>query len=241
MGAHVHDGIDGLPAEPEIERDMGMARRAGEIVIVGFARGRIAALRLNRDDRPATCDGRELKCTVATARIILRRAPGLREIILQGLRQARERRAVVGDAPGQLLLQQCFAERLNRRNIEAGPPQIGQQRLDRRQRIEPDRMRDLMRTARVVREHERHPLPGGRRLGEAPPGSNARGDGLDALLIGPVRQMRKLQIGIALRGRFEAHHAREQAAVDLRKHHVHREIAGRQAAQRFRPVLAPCR
>ena len=183
--AHVHDGINPLPAEPEIERDIGMARRAGEIVIVGIARGRIATLGLDRDDRVAALDRSEVERAVAAARIGLRRAPGLREIILQTLRKARERRAVIGDAPGQLLLEQCLAKRLDGRNIEAGFSEIGHQRFDRGERVETDCMRDLVRTSGIVREHDRQPLRGGRRLRKPPPGRNAGGDGLHALFIRP--------------------------------------------------------
>ena len=62
--------------------------------------------------------------------------------------------------------------------------------------------------------------------------------GIDALAIGLMRQMRELQIGIALARRLEADDAGKQPSVDFRQHHMHGEIGRRQAAQRRRPILA---
>ena len=54
MRAKLNDCIDLLPAgEPEVERDIGVARRQVEIVIIALARGRVAAVGLNRDDELA--------------------------------------------------------------------------------------------------------------------------------------------------------------------------------------------
>jgi hypothetical protein len=116
------------------------------------------------DGKPYTADASqsaawnrgEMERAVATTRIGLRRAPGLREIVLQGLRKARERGAVFGNAPVQGLLEQRLAERMDRIDIEAGLREVGHQGFDRGQRIETHRMRNLMRTARIVREHECH-------------------------------------------------------------------------------------
>ena len=82
-----------------------------------------------------------------------------------------------------------LSEPIDWRNIEAGLREVGHQCFDRRQPIEPNGMRDLVRTARIVREHDRHAFLGRRLLREAPPGGNARGDGLHALLVGAMRQM----------------------------------------------------
>ena len=54
MRAELNDRVDVLLAgEPEIEGDIGVARRQVEIVIVALARGRVAAVGLNRDDELA--------------------------------------------------------------------------------------------------------------------------------------------------------------------------------------------
>ena len=47
--------------EPQIERDIGVAGRAREIVIVGNTARNFAALRLNGDDRLAAPDRGEMK------------------------------------------------------------------------------------------------------------------------------------------------------------------------------------
>ena len=189
MRAHVHDGVNRLRAEPQMERDIGMTRRAGEIVIVRVTRIRLAALGLNRDDRSAASNRRKLERAVSTAWIVFRRAPGAYEIILQGLRKARERGAVIGHLPSKVLIEQRLAERADRLDIEAGLCEIGHQGLDRRERIEANRMRDLVRTTRIVREHDRQPLLAARLLGEKPPSRDAHGNSRHALRIGPVREM----------------------------------------------------
>src|ERR1700729_4310264 len=52
--AELNDRVDVLLAgEPEVERDIGVARRQVEIVIVALARGRVAPIGLNRDDELA--------------------------------------------------------------------------------------------------------------------------------------------------------------------------------------------
>ena len=95
-------------------------------------------------------------------------------------------------------LSSVCAKRIDRRNIEAGFSEIAEQRLDRSERIETDRMRDLVRTSGIVRQHDRQALVGGWCLREPPPGRNAGSNGLHALVIRLMGQMRKLQIGIAL-------------------------------------------
>ena len=82
MRAHMDQRIDALPAEPEIERDIGVTRHAGEIVIVGVAARDLAALGLHGDDGFAAPDRSEMKFAVANLRIALRRAPRARQIVL---------------------------------------------------------------------------------------------------------------------------------------------------------------
>jgi hypothetical protein len=102
-------------------------------------------------------------------------------------------------------------------------------------------MGDLVRAPRIVREHDRQPLLAGRLDRKPIPGRDPRNDGADAFVVGSVRKMDELQIGIALVRRLEAHDAGEQPAIDLRQHHMHREVTWREAAKRFRPILAPGR
>ena len=239
MRADVDDGIDSLLPEPEMERDIGMTRRARQVVIVGIAVPDITALRLNGDDRLAASDRGEMKGAVTAIGIILWCSPRARQIILELLGKTGERLAIFAHVPSQFTAQERVARRPHRLDVKSRRRKIRQQRLDRGQRIEADGMRDLMRTARIIREHQRKLLVLRGLAGKTVPGSDTRDDRRDAPGIRPMREMRELQIGIALARLLETHDAREQAAVDLRQHHVHREIAGRQAAQRQGPILAP--
>ena len=78
MRAHVNQRINALPAEPKIKGDIGMARNAGEIVIVGGAACDLAALGLDSNDGFAGADGCEMKFTVANLRVALWHAPRAR-------------------------------------------------------------------------------------------------------------------------------------------------------------------
>ncbi len=94
-------------------------------------------------------------------------------------------------------------------------------------------MRDLMRPAGIARQHDGKPLVA--RPASSPAAARRKCDATTAsiaLAIGLVREMRELQIGIALARRLEADDTGKQPAVDLRQHHMHREIGRRQAAQR---------
>ena len=76
MRAELNDRIDFLLAgEPEIERDIGVARRQVEIVIVALARGRVAAIGLNRDDELAKPHEAELERPVDGVAIVGGAAP----------------------------------------------------------------------------------------------------------------------------------------------------------------------
>src|SRR5581483_2060203 len=114
--------IASLLAKPEIERDIGMTRCAREIVIVGIARRYVAAFRLNRGDGVAAFDRCKVELSVAAGGIVVRRAPGPGEIVLQGLREFCELGAIVIDVPGQLLPQEQVAEILGKSDVEAGLP-----------------------------------------------------------------------------------------------------------------------
>ena len=75
--AELNDRVDLLLAgEPEIERDIGVARRQIEIVIVALARERVAAVGLNRDDELAKPHEAELERPVDHVAIVGRITPG---------------------------------------------------------------------------------------------------------------------------------------------------------------------
>ena len=57
-----------LAREPEMERDIGVARRQRQVVIVALARGRVAAVGLHRDDELAEPHEAEAERAVDAAR-----------------------------------------------------------------------------------------------------------------------------------------------------------------------------
>ncbi len=88
-------------------------------------------------------------------------------------------------------------------------------------------MRDLVRAARIARQDDREALGMGRRCREPMPGRHSRDRGVDARIVGLVRQMRKLQVRIARARRLEADDAGKYPSIDFRQHHMHREIGRR--------------
>jgi len=130
MRADVDDGVDTLPPEPEMERDIGMAGHARQIVIVGIAMTDITALRLNGDDRLAASDRGEMKCAVTAIGIVLRGAPCTRQIILELQGNTGERRAIFVHVPRQFPAQKRIARQLHRLDVKPCTREIGQQRLD---------------------------------------------------------------------------------------------------------------
>src|SRR5947209_191213 len=76
MRAHMDQRMDPLLPEPKIERNIGVAGNAGEIVIVDIAACDLATLGLDRDDRLAASDSGKVEFAVAYLLIVVRRAPG---------------------------------------------------------------------------------------------------------------------------------------------------------------------
>ena len=115
--------------EPEVEGDIGVARDAREIVVVCLAAFHLAALGLHGDDRLAAADCSEMKSAVANLRVVLGRAPGIPQIVLQDLRQRAQRGTIIRDAPRQSLRAERVPQRLHRGDIEAGGAEIAKQSL----------------------------------------------------------------------------------------------------------------
>ena len=89
--AKLDERVDALLArEPKVERDIGMARRERQIVIVALARGRVAAVRLHRDDELAEAQEAEPEGAADQAGIVGGFAPG-------GAQGALERRRCRGE------------------------------------------------------------------------------------------------------------------------------------------------
>ena len=71
MRAELDDRVDFLPArEPEMERDIGVARRKDGVVIVALARERVAPVGLNGDDELAEPDEAKLERPVDDIAIV---------------------------------------------------------------------------------------------------------------------------------------------------------------------------
>ena len=77
MRAELDQRVDPLLArEPEIEGDIGVARRERQVVIVALARRRVAAVRLHRDDELAEAHEAEPERAVDQRGIVRGLAPG---------------------------------------------------------------------------------------------------------------------------------------------------------------------
>ena len=75
VGADMDERVDGLDApEPEVDGEIGMARRAALVVAVGLAILRPAAIRLKGDDQPAGSQMRDDEVAVDEGGILLGRA-----------------------------------------------------------------------------------------------------------------------------------------------------------------------
>src|ERR1700730_16806021 len=134
-----------LASDPQIERDGGVPGGACEIVILRVPIADIAAFGLHRNDRLAAPNRSETEHPVPDLWIILDRAPGAFEIFLQHDWKLFQRSTIFGKAKGQPSLAERTPQRMSGLDIETGRAEIAQQRLDRGQRVEPHRMRDLMR------------------------------------------------------------------------------------------------
>ena len=79
-----------------------------------------------------------------------------------------------------------------------------------------------MRPARIAGENDGEALLVRLRGREPMPRANAVHHGIDALAVGLMRQMRELQITVALARRLEADDAGGQPPVNLGQLHMHR-------------------
>ena len=93
MRADMHQRMDALDlAQPQIERDIGVARRQGGVVIIAGPRRRMAPIWLERDETSAEPEKSEMEDAVAR---VLRRIGPARLQAGEGLGQAREPLAIV--------------------------------------------------------------------------------------------------------------------------------------------------
>ena len=103
MRAEMDHGVDALDfAQPEIEGDVGVARRQVRVVIARLAVERAAAVRLDGGDQAAV--GREAhgEMTVADRGIVVRRAPCGDNLVAGIGVEFREQALVVGEREERL-------------------------------------------------------------------------------------------------------------------------------------------
>ena len=82
-------------AQPEIEGDIGMARRQVRVVIARLAVEAVAAVGLDRGDELAVTGEAQGELAVADGRIVLRRAPGGHDLVAGAGVEAGEQAPVV--------------------------------------------------------------------------------------------------------------------------------------------------
>ncbi len=106
MRAEMDQRIDArLLAEPEIEGDVGVARRQVRIVIGGFAVRQMAALGLEADEEIAVGGYRQGNRAARECGVFGRRAPGGCHSLAQRFRQAGEGGFVFGEGPPNFIAQ----------------------------------------------------------------------------------------------------------------------------------------
>src|ERR1700744_5489118 len=104
---------------------------------------------------------------------------------------------------------------MNWLDIKARVLQIAKQRFGRGERIEPDRMRDLVRPSGIARQDDGEMLVAGWQRRKRVPGREARPRRFDTLGVPLVRSDGELQIAIARPRRFEADDAGKKPAIDF--------------------------
>ena len=159
--AHVDQRVDVLGAQPEVERNVGVARGARCVVIVGVAGGGGAAFGLQRDQGLAAHQGGEVDVAVVDVGVGFGRAPCGGEIVAQGGGEVGEGRAVLGQRPCQALRGQRGERRAGGDGVAIFSEGL-QGGLHAGQRIEPDRMGHLVGATGVGGEDQCHAAVRGR-------------------------------------------------------------------------------
>ena len=219
-----------LRAQPQIKRHIAVARNPRQIMVIAIAGGDMAALGLQRDQGAARPQGRKVKRPRRASRILLWRAPSLRQLVTQSLRQLRQGGMIVLKRPRQPLGNQARPKRIGGRDIMPLRRHLLQNRLGRGQSIQAHRMRNLVRPPGVGRKHNRHRFFGHRRRSQPQPAQNPRHNLIDPSQIRAMRKPRELQIGVALAGGFKADQTGENPAIHLGQHHMHCQIRRGQPA-----------
>ena len=96
MCSEVDHGVDALALpEPGIERDIAVQRWAGDVVVALLPVRQSTAVRLEKNADVSGSHARKAEAPIQKAGIAFGRAPGFSQRLLQGVRQACEKGAIV--------------------------------------------------------------------------------------------------------------------------------------------------
>ena len=253
--ADVHHRIDREgPAQPEIESDVVVRRHQVGVVVARRRIDTTCAGRLDADEDLAEAQAGDHEAAAAQRRRLFGRAPArvdgltavrgepaeLVEIV--GQRQALQRRAGV---VGVVLVGDAAPQRGDQRIAAVGQLPGGiAGRLQRLQdghggcrRVQPDAAGDARVVGWVIGEDQRESLVGIRLVAQHAPAARQFGDEGDAPGLGQVAQHVELGVFAAPAHALEADRARQDAAVDLGQHHLHRQVARREAVRVGLPLF----
>ena len=122
------------------------------------------------------------------------------------------------------------------RRSDSRPPPAPRRPRSPRRRVEADAVADAAVAVRVVGEDHRDPALGRRLVPQPRPVAREIGDKGDAVGDRPVADEIGLGLGVAAERRLKRHGARQDAAVDLRQRHIHRQVARGEAARARAPA-----
>ena len=182
--------------QPEMEGDIGMARRQSQIMIVALAACAAAAVGLNGDDQLAEPGEAEAERIVNNLRVGLRRAPCGFDGALEFPRRRREFRCIVGKR--QRRQRNAFRQRDDQRlcvgrgcDVIACGAQDTRDDDGARGRVESDRIARAAAARRIVGQHTGEPLLGRRQATQPRPSRCEIGDEVDAVGKRRVRRQRR--------------------------------------------------
>ena len=201
--AQMNQRVDALDlAQPDVERDIRMARRQREVVILALARIEAAAIGLHRDDQLAGAHDAKNERAFAHGRVGFGIAPGRDDVSPEGLRQRREAVDVIGQRNDRLLrpLREMRDQRLGldrRADVIAGVAQGLADRGDTRGRVEADGIADAPALGGIIGEDAGEPSIPPRRASKLRPGRREIGDKGDAVVHRRMHDPRELQVFVA--------------------------------------------
>ena len=253
--AHMHHRIDGEgAAQPEVEREVVVRRHEIGVVVGRDQIDVAAACRLDANEHVAQAQARDHEALAAQHRVLFGCAPQGVDRRLAFSRQALEvlqvvgqRQAltcgtrgvgveVVGDAAhefgdqGIAALGQCTGG-------VAGVAQRLQDDHGGGGRVQPHAVGQACVVVRVVGKDQRDAFAGVRLAAQHAPAPRQIGHEGDAFGLGLVVHHVDLGALAAPRQALEADGAADDAAIDFGHHHLHRQVARRQAVRIGQPLL----